>query len=211
MRTTIAIGGVVTTTGLICLSQIALGAGPVRHAELTPLVGYRSGGSFEDRIDGTSLDLEKGASQALILNVDHDTNTQWEILYSRHDSRLDLTRSFQGRSRVDVDVHQLSVGGIYVWRDPNYPGVVPFVGAGIGATRLSPDGFDHVTRPMLSFTAGYKFFLSETIGARIEARAYGTALETDTAIFCGNGACLARVESEGFWQYEVNAGITLRF
>ena len=211
MRAARGSGSVMTAIGLGCFMQAVLAADPVRQAEVTPLVGYRSGGSFEDRVDGSSLDLDEGASQALIVNVDHDANTQWEIVYSRQDSRLDLTRPFQGRTRVDVDAHQLSVGGIYVWRDTQYPGVVPFVGAGIGATRLAPDGLDTETRPMLSFVAGYKFFLGENIGARIEARAYGTALESDAAIFCGNGACLARVESEGFWQYEMNAGITLRF
>lgn len=196
--------------GFTCCTPLAVGAEPQRRAELTPMIGYRSGGSFEDPVDGSSLDLNEGASQALIVNLDHDANTQWEIIYGQQGSQLDLVRAFQGRTQVDVNVHQFSVGGIYVWRDA-YPGVVPFVGASIGATRLSPEGLDPETRPLLSFTAGYKFFLADNIGARIEARAYGTALETDSAIFCGNGACLARVDSEGFWQYEVNAGITLRF
>lgn len=196
--------------GLACCTQIVVGAEPQRRAELTPLIGYRSGGSFEDAADGSSLDLDEGANQALIFNLDHDANTQWEIVYSRQDSQLDLLRTFQGRTQVDVDVHQFSVGGIYVFRDA-YPGVVPFLGAGIGVTRLSPDGLDHETRPLLGFTAGYKFFFADNIGARIEARAYGTAMETDTSIFCGDGACLARVDSDGFWQYELNAGITLRF
>lgn len=210
MNTTATGRTLLATLGLIGIPTAALGADPAARAELTPLIGYRSGGSFQDSVDGTSLDLDEGANQALIFNLDHDANTQWEIVYSRQDSQLDLLRPFQGRTQVDVDVHQFSVGGIYVFRDA-HPGVVPFLGAGIGVTRLSPDGLDHETRPLLGFTAGYKFFFADNIGARIEARAYGTAMETDTAIFCGDGACLARVDSDGFWQYELNAGITLRF
>lgn len=76
---------------------------------------------------------------------------------------------------------------------------------------MSPDNLDSETDPLLSFVAGYKFFLTENLGLRLEGRAYATALESDATIFCGNGACIARVESEGFWQYEVNAGLALRF
>ena len=118
---------------------------------------------------------------------------------------------FLGKNSVDVDIQYFSFGGIYVFHDKAQPGIEPFVGAGIGITYMSPDGLDSETDPLLNFVAGYKFFLTENLGVRIEGRAYAPALESDAAIFCGNGACIARVESEGFWQYELNAGVALRF
>ncbi len=196
---------------LVGITHSACAAGPARSAELTPLIGYRSGDSFEDHDSGESIDLDEGANQGVIFNLDHDPNTQWEILYSRQDSELTLARPFQGQNSLDVDIQYFSFGGIYVFHDKAQPGIEPFVGAGIGITYMSPDGLDSETEPLLNFVAGYKFFLTENLGVRIEGRAYATALESDAAIFCGNGACIARVESEGFWQYELNAGVALRF
>ncbi|MBI5461136.1 MAG: outer membrane beta-barrel protein [Gammaproteobacteria bacterium] len=196
---------------LVCGTQIAFGATPTRNAELTPMIGYRSGGSFEDRDTGDTLDLDEGGNQGLIFNLDHDADTQWEILYSRQDSELQLAQPFQGQPHVDVAIYYLSFGGAYVFHDTAHPGVEPFVAAGIGLTHMSPDGLDAETRPLLSLGAGYKFFLSDNFGVRLEGRAYATALDSNAEIFCGNGACIARVESDGFWQYEVNAGLTLRF
>lgn len=196
---------------LTCITHSAYAAGPAPAAELTPLIGYRSGGSFEDRTTGATLDLDEGANQGLIFNLDHDADTQWEILYSRQDSELALAQPFQGLTSVDVDIQYFSFGGAYIFHDAAHPGVKPFIAAGIGMMHMSPDGLDTETKPMLSLGAGYKFFLTENVGIRIEARAYATALESDAEIFCGNGACIARVESEGFWQYEANAGMNLRF
>lgn len=186
-------------------------AGPAPSAEVTPMIGYRSGDSFEDPNTGDALDLDDGANQGVIFNLDYDANTQWEILYSRQDSALSLSQPFQGRNSVDVDIQYISFGGIYIFHDKSHPGVKPFVGAGVGMTHMSPDGFGSETKPVLSLVAGYKFFLTENFGLRLEARGYATALESDAAVFCGNGACIARVESEGFWQYEFNAGAVLRF
>lgn len=185
--------------------------GPALHAELTPMIGYRSGDSFEDPDTGESLDLDDGANQGAIFNLDYDPNTQWEILYSRQDSALTLAQPFLGQNSIDVEIQYFSFGGIYLFHDKAHPGIKPFVGAGIGVTHMSPDGLDSETKPALNLVAGYKFFLTDNLGLRLEARAYATALESDAAIFCGNGACIARVESEGFWQYEFNAGAVLRF
>lgn len=193
------------------IAHSAGAAGPTLNAELTPMIGYRSGDSFEDPDTGASLDLDDGANHGAILNLDYDANTQWEILYSRQDSALQLAQPFQGRPSVDVDIQYVSFGGIYLFHDQAHPGIKPFVGAGIGMTHLSPDGLGSETKPVLSLVAGYKFFLTENFGVRLEARGYATALESDAAVFCGNGACIARVESEGFWQYELNAGAVLRF
>lgn len=184
-------------------------AGP--GAELTPFIGYRSGDSFQDPASGDDLDLDEGGDQGVIFNLDHDANTQWEFLYSRQDTELQLAQPFLGRDILDLDIQYFSFGGIYVFHDKAHPGIKPFIGAGIGLTYMSPDGLDSETDPMLNFVAGYKFFLTENFAVRLEARGYATALESDAAIFCGNGACIARVESEGFWQYEANAGLTLRF
>ncbi len=183
---------------------------PEPNVEITPLIGYRSGGSFTDTNTGDDLDLDDSGSYGLVINVDNDANTQWEFIYSHQETSMQLTQLFMGQPVFDLDIDYFSFGGSYVWRDPRY---VPFIGAGFGVTYMSPSDsqLDSETRAMLQVGGGYKIFLTKNIGLRLEGRAYMTALESDAAVFCGNGACFARVESDGFSQFELSAGLIARF
>lgn len=201
----------ISMTLVLLLGAFAVNAEPKNASiEITPLIGYRSGGSFNDPNTGAKLDLDEGGSYGLLVNIDHDANTQWEFLYSHQESELQLAQLFMGERVFGLDIDYFSVGGTYVWRDPR---VEPFIAAGIGVTHMSPeDGrLDSETRAMLQLAGGYKIHLTKNIGLRLEARGYATALSSDAEIFCGNGACIARVESSGFSQYEINAGLSVRF
>lgn len=193
---------------LICLPGQSFAQNP--RVELTAVAGYRSGGEFKDPDTDETLDLDEGGSVGLILNIDHDANTQWEFMLSHQATELETGPAFVAQGRFDLDVTYFSAGGIYVWRDPK---VEPFIGAGIGVTHMAPDDsqYDSETRVLLQLVGGYKFHLTDNLGLRVEVRGYGTLLDSDAAVFCGNGACIARVESDGFGQAEVNAGLTLRF
>lgn len=190
------------------LPRSALAAPPA--VEITPMAGYRGSGGFKDPDTDATLDLDESSSFGLILNVDHDENTQWEFMLSRQSTEMQTGAAFMGDRLFDLDVIYATAGGIYVWRDPK---VEPFVGAGIGFTHMAPDDtqYDSETRLLFSLVGGYKFLLTDSIGLRIEVRGYQTLMSSDTAVFCGNGSCVARVESDGFGQLEFNAGLVVRF
>lgn len=193
---------------LVALAAPAGAAPPARDVELTPMAGYRGGGSFEDAGNGETLDVDESGSFGLVLNIDHDANTQWEFMLSRQNTSLSPGPS--AAPGFDLDNLHVSAGGIYVWRGEK---VEPFLGAGFGATRMSPDasGFDDETQLMFQLVGGYKFWLTHNVGLRLELRGYTTFMDTDAAVFCGNGACVARVEGTGFGQLEANAGLSVRF
>lgn len=198
-----------TLTLLILAVTFAAQAQPPGF-EITPLIGYRSGGSFTDPNSTAKLDLDEGGGYGLVVNIDHDANTQWEFLYSHQESELQLAQLFMGERLFGLDIDYVSFGGSYVWRLPQ---AEPFIAAGIGVAHMSPeDGrLDSETRAMLQLGGGYKIFLTRNIGLRLEGRVYATALSSDAQVFCGDGACIARVESSGFTQYEFNAGLSARF
>ncbi len=178
--------------------------------EISPIAGYRSGGSFEDPTTGETLDLDESSSYGIIVNKDYDANTQWEFVYSRQETELQLGPTFTGNRQFDLNVDYLSLGGAYIWRDAR---LQPYIGAAVGVAYLDPQdsSYDSETRFLLQLSGGYKYFLTPNLGLRIEARGYATLMDTDAAIFCGNGACIARVESSGFGQVEINGGLDLRF
>lgn len=188
-------------------------AAPARAAEvpvqITPMMGYRGSGAFEDPDTGADLDLEDSESVGLVVNFPHGTNTEWEFALSRQRSDLRTGTSAANRT-LGLDIVHASAGGIYVWRDPR---AEPFVGAGVGLTYMNPDDsrYDSETRLLFSLVGGYRFRLTEHVGLRVELRGYQTLMSSDAAVFCDNGACVARVDGTGFGQLEFNVGVGLRF
>ena len=178
--------------------------------DLTGYAGYRWGGNFKDPGTGDRLELASDNSLGLILNIDHDANTQWEFLFSHQSTHLKPAPASSGTARFDVDVSYLSGGGIYLWHGSR---VEPFIGAAIGIAHFSPQDprYDSETRALFSLNGGYRFRIAEHVSLRVEARGYYTLLNTNAAVFCGNGACIARVDSSGLTQVEINAGLSVRF
>ncbi len=199
-----------TAASLFAITSAAALETAEQGIEITPIVGYRSGGSFEDATTLETLKLDAAASYGLVINIDHDASTQWEFVYSHQNTELQLGPSFTGNHQFDLDVDYLSFGGAYVWRDAR---VQPFIGAAVGIAHLAPQDSSYAaeTRLLLQLSGGYKYFLTPNLGLRLEARGYATLMDTDAAVFCGNGSCIARVNSRGFGQLEVNAGLDMRF
>ena len=69
---------------------------PVNAAEkefrfqLTPFVGYRFGGTFEDKESDAEFDLNENPSYGLIANFPSRGNIEWEIYYSKQSTEVDL-------------------------------------------------------------------------------------------------------------------------
>ena len=63
---------------LLILSLVPAFAGAQQSAvEVTPFVGYRFGGTFENEEETARYELEDSASFGLLVNLSHDSNTQW--------------------------------------------------------------------------------------------------------------------------------------
>jgi hypothetical protein len=113
-----------------------------------------------------------------------------------------------------MDVHYLQGGGTYLMGGEN---ARPFIAATIGASRFEPglDGVDSETFFSFSFGVGLQIRPDERFGIRLEARGYGTLLESDSELFCRSdsegGVCAIRVEGTMLWQFQAFAGFVLRF
>ncbi len=182
--------------------------------ELTPFAGYTFGGEFEDMTNSDSLELDDSASFGLILDIRESANTQWEILYSRQATQADTTGLLISGTSFDLDVHYIQAGGTYL-ADGDH--ARPFLAATIGATHFEPGlaGFDSETFFSFSIGAGLHLRPNDRLGIRLEARAYGTLLESNTDLFCQTGPveniCAIRSEGTILWQLETLAGFVFRF
>lgn len=183
--------------------------------EVTPVFGYTFGGGFENSVTGEDLNFAEAQSYGLILDLP-DRATEggsYELLYLRQPTRLKGDSSlFSPASRFDVDIDYLHIGGTY---DLAGERVNPYVAAGIGLTRMTPERGDAETRFSFSIGGGVKIPLTQHIGLRFEGRGFGTLFNGRGSIFCTNSgdssSCELQVDGDLLWQFTTFGGIVLRF
>jgi len=185
---------------------------------LTPLLGYRMGGDFQREDSGAKLSLDDAAAFGFILNapaeaLGDDAYTEWELYFSRQSAGIDKAPAGVDPS-LDLDISYLLLGGTYVGAGEL---VRPFLAAGIGAAHLSPDasGYGSDTVFAVGIGGGAQVFPTEQIGLRLEVRALGAVIDSDSNIFCASGpegsACAVSASGNILWQWEAFAGLVARF
>ena len=115
---------------------------------------------------------------------------------------------------TNLRIETLQGGGTYEFE---YKNVTPYLAATLGATRVSPRVPNLNADTFWSMSIGFGIRIRPTarIGFRLEARAMGSLVSSDTRLFCrsdlGGGACAIQVDGRVLWQVETVAGIVLRF
>jgi hypothetical protein len=182
--------------------------------ELTPFAAYRFGGTFELQDDEGSYELEDSSSYGLILNIKQKFNTQWEVIYSRQETQANFSEALPTDPRIDVDIQMLQLGGTYLGDGDK---VRPYLVATLGGTHIKTEstGSSSDTFWSGSIGGGFQFLPTSRLGIRLEARAYGTLISSNSTIFCGSGPeggiCAARIDGKILAQVETLLGIVFRF
>lgn len=202
----------------LCLGLPALAGAQV---ELTPQVGYRSGGldvttgvvcvqapcpSFAS----SEPDLLMGA----VLDVPLRQGLQLELLFNRQPTTLSFSDSPGGRDNgipsTDLDITHLHAGLLHAW---NLSSWEPYVVLGAGQSRLESDAASGVTpggfstdRFSASLGGGAKIGLGrgDRFGLRLEARGYWVDAPRSLA---GEGFLTLRDE---LTQFETTTGLTFK-
>ena len=177
--------------------------------ELTPFVGYRFGGGFENYYTGTKYSLDSAESYGFTFDFPTSDETKVELMFSRQPTDLDVD-GFNNTDKITVDMTYYHVGAIYQPSDDEK--VQPFVGVTIGATHMKPHYPDtsSETNFSMNFTGGVKFHFSEHVGIRLDGRILATFVNGNAAIFCGGG-CSFGYAGNAIWQGEATAGLILAF
>lgn len=183
--------------------------------ELTPYGAYRFGGSFDLEDSDIGYELDDSPSFGLIFNIRQHANTQWEILYSSQQTDARFSDATIGAAFLDVSQQTLQGGGTYQGEGET---VRPYVAVTLGGThiRTSVGGASRSdTFWSGSIGLGLQIRPTERIGIRLEARAYGTLMDSDTDLFCQTGpnqnVCAVRIDGSLMSQIETLAGVVFRF
>ena len=198
------------------LSTVLLAAAvpaAAQTVEITPFAGYRFGGSFELLVDGGNVEVKESAAFGACLGVRVAADGELEALYSRQDTRLASGALFTSTPLFDLVVETYQLGGNYLLREEE-DRVRPYIGVGLGVTRLAPepDDLEAETRFSASFAAGVKAYFGRHFGLRLEVRGLFTILESDSRVFCDSfGGCLVHTSGTELSQGEVHGGLIVRF
>jgi len=204
----------------ICLGLFLL-VPPIKAAEtgyrfqLTPFLGYRFGGTFEDQETEVEYDLENNPSLGLILNFPSKGNTEWEIYYSKQSTEVDVAGFVPSANPLDMDVEYLQVGGTYLFEETK--NAAPYFVATAGVARMDPDGANTMSDTFFSAAVGggWKYFPASRVGLRLDGRFIGTFIDSNSRIFCvsgpAGGECAVSTSGKLLYQFEIQAGVVFRF
>jgi hypothetical protein len=181
--------------------------------EITPVVGYRFGGSFALAGAPTGLEVKDSGAFGVHVGVKVAEDGEIEALYARQDTRLDSGGFFTSEPLFDVTIDTYQLGGSYLFRDENAR-VRPYISLGLGVTRFvpAPADLEAETRFSASFAGGLRAYVARNFGFRLEVRGFFTVLNSDSAIFCNSATgCLIRTTGSELSQGEIRAGLIFRF
>ncbi len=202
-----------------CAGPLTAVAGDdVYHVEITPFAGYRFGGSFdaEDSETGVDVDIDDHSSYGLIVNWPAEPNTEYEVFFSRQSTSLETGSLFAPGDPIldELDITYLQLGGTYLFEGER---AWPFMVATIGASRFEPDNSEYDSETFFAFSigGGYKIAVTPRIGLRLEGRGLASVVSSDSAVFCRSdevsSGCLIAVRGSLVWQWEMSAGLRVRF
>lgn len=182
----------------------------VQAVEVTPFVGERYGGGFEDSNTGANFEIADAKAFGLALDFDLEPDKQIEVFLSRENTKLTTSGTFMGNPLFDLTIDYYHIGGLYMF--PEVDRIRPFVSGTLGLTSMAPHRVDLTTenRLSLSLGGGAKIPLSKQLGLRFDARGIYTMLNSDSAVLC-SGGCTIKVKGNGFVQTEVSAALMIRF
>lgn len=177
--------------------------------EFTPFIGHMAGGEFEDPTDNSSRDLDSGTDYGIFIDAASDWWRHYEMLYVRQSTRV------KGATPFDMDVQYLQFGGTVAYPEPSNR-VIPYFGMTVGGARFSPNaaGLDDETKFAFTIGGGLRVPINQHFGVRLDLRAYGTVLDSESELFCVSSSGLTcRIKAKGslLMQYSANLGVTIGF
>ncbi|HKQ22987.1 MAG TPA: hypothetical protein VJT81_00915 [Burkholderiales bacterium] len=184
---------------------------PDKESSITVYGGYRGGGTLTDENTGMSMSVHSDASYALAVDIGVDHQTQIQLFYGHQDTVLSSAIFAPTVNNFELSLDYFHVGGSYFFEQV---GTGVYVVAGIGATYARPDRDDLNSETFLSANIGmgYMLPLGKHVGLRFEARGYGTLINNESTLFCGNNTgCIATFKGDALYQGEALAGLSIRF
>lgn len=188
--------------------------GGARRFELTPFVGARFSGQFNEQDGDGRFKIDDSSAQGIVFDVGARSGGQWEALYARQSTKVRTQSLLSTTPKLDLDIQYLQFGGTYL-----FDGIErqPYIAFSVGVSHFEPDPstLEAETYPAASFGGGVQLRKGSRIGVRLEGRAYATFVKSSSDLFCNtsqvSNTCVIRLDGSTLWQWETSAGVVFRF
>ncbi len=176
---------------------------------LTPFVGFRTGGDFEEAASGADLEIEDSETFGLIFGWDKPQG-QFEISYSHQSSEFEGSGRVADSSLVDVDIDNFLVGGKLIMNRDS--GAYLTFMLGLTELDIDSDALDSEILPALGFGGGVDRRLTDRLGFRLGFRGIASILDSDEDDLCkSSDNCPILADSNTLLQWDLFAGLNFRF
>jgi outer membrane protein W len=178
-----------------------------QRSELSLFAGYNTPGDIEKKAP-TVQDLEIEGAFTWGLRAGHffTTNVGVEASWARQESELVFGTAAGSTELFELHLDQLQASFVYQFAG-DQSRLRPFLAAGLGAAFFSAPELDGETKLSWSLGTGLKWFASQRLGARLEARYSPTYLNDTDSDFCDPfGFCQGWLH-----QFELTGAVTFRF
>lgn len=186
---------------------------PPLKFSVSPLAGYRAGGSFKLTDTDNHATVQGHLSYGLALDLSTDQQaSQYELFYSRQATNL----SSPALASSDITIQYLHLGGTVLLAEPTERWQ-PYFLATLGGTRFSSDAAASIDKTYFSVSLGLglKVPFNTHLALRLEARGFATFLNGNTAVFCrsdqAGGLCVIHGNGDAFFQGDALAGLVYTF
>ncbi|QTN38055.1 outer membrane beta-barrel protein [Cryomorphaceae bacterium] len=155
--------------------------------ELQPYVGFQFGNTIHayDGVVKTQDGLDWGGS----LSIEVRPGVYLELMYSRMETDMRIDEYYGPSTPLfDIDIQYFQIGGLV---EQSIGQVAPFGTFTLGAVDYDPQDsrFVNETQFAITFGGGIKYFVSDNIGIRLQARAMMPLYFGGFGFFCGTGGC----------------------
>ncbi len=210
---------------LTLIAVLAPAAFAQHKFEISPYGGVRTAGSFRGEDQLVSYNVQSAPTFGVFADFMVTRQLAIEFLWGHESSTVDKKTAVRGADVPtppiepevpDGELFDLGIdyfhGGVRF--DGGNEKYTPYIAAGAGATRFSPDAAmaSSVTKFSFSIGAGINAYLTERIGVRFDARAFGTPIDDRQEDFaCGVFGCVTFERESTFWQSHFVGALIIRF
>lgn len=178
--------------------------------ELTPIVGYQwgGGGTVSRGQDFTQLSVEPSAAFGIAADFAVQRGAWVEAVVYTQPTQLTIDGPVAGETeQIDISNWYFQVGGLY--EALNSGQTKPFAVVTMGATQMNPDTTSSEWFFSFSFGGGVKYYMTESVALRAQARGWVSVLSGSTGFYFGTGGVGATTwVGQTSTQGEVSVGLT---
>lgn len=193
--------------------------------EISPYAGIRTAGSFRGEEQLVTYDVQSAPTFGVFADFMVTRQLAIEFLWEHASSTVDKKTAMLGGDVPSPPVEpEVPDGPIFdlaidyfhggVRYDGGNEKYTPYIAGGVGLARFNPDAAmaSSVSKFSFSIGAGINAYLTDRIGVRFDARAFGTRAggrEEDFA--CGVFGCVTFERASTFWQSHFVGALIIRF